>query len=1358
LGGLVQEIFKKEQIMYFFPSRVSRSISFHIGVFAVVSVAALTFAAAENAKDVSFAHTVASDQVGSSTTTLSMFAPPTNCPGAGSWSQQAHPLASDAAAGDEFGASVAIDGETAVVGAAFDDNAGGTNAGAAYVYVRSGTAWTEQQKLTANDGAASDFFGISVAIAGDRIVVGAEGDDNAGGTDAGAVYVFVRSGTVWTQEAKLTASDAAASDFFGSAVAMSPTTVIVGSAQDDNAGGTDAGAAYVFVHSGNPTVWSQQAKLVAADGAAGDQFGTSVATNSATAIVGAFHGDTAGGADAGAAYVFTNSGTAWSQQQKLTASDGAASDNFGNSVGISPNIVVVGAQNNDTVNGGNSGSAYVFTRSGTVWTEQQQLTASDGGPNDLFGSSVSLSFDTAIVGARFDNTATGSAYVFQQYGTFWDEEQKLTASDGSTNNLFGASVAIDNGTLIVGAYSDDTAAGADAGSSYIFIRDCVPTISSVPVMRSPGAAVSNSTIANVNDNGQAAGTLAVIVNGGASATQNGVTVNGISVSAAGVVTANVVAAAGSADASFTLTVTDNTGLSERATLPVIVLSQCPGTGTWNQQAHPTASDGAPGDELGYSVAISGETVIIGAIGDNSGAGSAYIFTRSGTVWTQQQKLTASDGAVGDRFGLSVSISGDTVVVGAYLNDPAGVMDAGSAYVFTRSGTVWTQQQKLSASDGAADDLFGFYVRLDGDTAIIGAPTDDTAAGTDAGSAYVFTRSGTVWTQQQKLTAADGAASDVFGYSVAISGDTVIVGAFNDDTPGGTDAGSAYVFTRSGTLWLQQQKLTASDGAAADAFGFSVAISGDTAMVGAYLADTPGVQNAGSAYVFTRTGSVWSQQQKLTASDGVNDRFGVSVGVSGDTAIVGAYQDDTPGGVDAGSAYVFTRSGVAWSQQQHLTAPDGAAGDEFGRSVATSNDTLIVGDHFADTAAGTNAGSAYILKKDCPPATPTNTPTITATSTPTNTATSTPTRTATSTPTATNTPTNTATSTPTSTATDTPTVTPTPTPTSSETPSISGTVTYGNAAAPPKFISNVTVTGAGSPTVMTTTAAPGATAGQYTLTGFGSGSYTVSLSKTTGQNSITSNDAARIAQHVAGISLLTSNNQKVSADVSGNGAVSSNDAAKIAQFVAGLNPLPTPNLTGTWQFYLSPGPTFPVGSSPTSRTYSSVTGGVTGEDYVGLLIGDVTGNWIATSARPVDSGPERNIAVNIPNIAAPAGTEIVIPVNIDGSADKGIISYEFDLRYDTSVIQPTASPVNMTGTASRGLLFVTNARQPGRLRVVVYGTLPIDENGVLLNLRFTAVGAPGWSSPLVLERITFNEGDPQVIAADGSIELTAATQD
>ncbi|MBK8430871.1 MAG: FG-GAP repeat protein [Chloroflexi bacterium] len=361
-----------------------------------------------------------------------------------------------------------------------------------------------------------------------------------------------------------------------------------------------------------------------------------------------------------------------------------------------------------------------------------------------------------------------------------------------------------------------------------------------------------------------------------------------------------------------------------------------------EQAKLTASDAAANDNFGVSVAVSGDTAVIGAYWDNNDggidSGSAYVFTRSGGVWSEQAKLTASDPAMNDFFGIAVAVSGDTAVIGAYLDDDGG-SDSGSAYVFTRTGGVWSQQAKLTASDAAAGDSFGWSVAISGDTAVIGAAMDNDG-GENSGSAYVFTRTEGVWSQQAKLTASDAAALDQFGIAVAVSGDTAVIGADGNDD-GGSNSGSAYVFTRMGVVWSQQAKLTANDPAMDDWFGSSVAVSGDTAVIGAY-GDDDGGSDSGSAYVFTRTGGVWSQQAKLTASDpAAGDWFGRSVAVSGDTAVIGARGDDD-GGDASGSAYVFTRTGGVWSEQAKLTASDAAANDNFGIAVAISGGTAIIG--------------------------------------------------------------------------------------------------------------------------------------------------------------------------------------------------------------------------------------------------------------------------------------------------------------------------------------------------------------------------------------------------------------------------------
>ena len=256
----------------------------------------------------------------------------------------------------------------------------------------------------------------------------------------------------------------------------------------------------------------------------------------------------------------------------------------------------------------------------------------------------------------------------------------------------------------------------------------------------------------------------------------------------------------------------------------------------NEEAKLIGSDAAEGDQFGSSVAISGDSVVVGSPYDDDGernSGSTYVFNRNGTTWTLQAKLTANDAAGFNLFGLSVAISDDTIVVGAQLDDNFG-SNSGSAYVFNRFGTSWSQQAKLTANDAAEEDQFGRSVAISGGSIVVGTPQDDDA-GNLSGSAYVFNRSGTTWTQQAKLTANDAAEEDQFGYSVAISGDSIVIGAIGNDDAGNL-SGSAYVFNRSGNTWPQQTKLTSNDAAEGDRFGYSVAISGDTIVVGARLDD------------------------------------------------------------------------------------------------------------------------------------------------------------------------------------------------------------------------------------------------------------------------------------------------------------------------------------------------------------------------------------------------------------------------------------------------------------------------------------------------------------------------------------------
>jgi len=381
----------------------------------------------------------------------------------------------------------------------------------------------------------------------------------------------------------------------------------------------------------------------------------------------------------------------------------------------------------------------------------------------------------------------------------------------------------------------------------------------------------------------------------------------------------------------------------------------------------TASDGTAEDAFGNAVSISGDYAIIGAAGNFVGAdrqGAAYIFVRSGNNWTQQAKLTASDGAANDAFGASVCINGDYATVGAPSDDIGVNTDQGSAYIFVRNGSTWTQQAKLTASDGAANDRFGDAVSISGNYTIVGAIFDDVGV-VDKGSAYIFVRSGTNWTVQAKLTDVDGGmAGDHFGNSVSISGDYVIIGAVLSDESGRANQGAAYIFARNGILWIRQARLIAPDGNTNDHFGESVSISGDYAIVGADQDQVGSNSFQGSAYIFIRNGSTWTQQTKLTASDATpNDQFGIAVSIDGDNAIVGARLANVGSNEAQGAAYIFSRSGTTWAQQSKFTASDGLAQDQFGAAVSISGDYAIVGAIFDQIGTFTYQGSAYIFRKN-----------------------------------------------------------------------------------------------------------------------------------------------------------------------------------------------------------------------------------------------------------------------------------------------------------------------------------------------------------------------------------------------------------
>ncbi|MDC3952562.1 FG-GAP repeat protein [Polyangium jinanense] len=380
---------------------------------------------------------------------------------------------------------------------------------------------------------------------------------------------------------------------------------------------------------------------------------------------------------------------------------------------------------------------------------------------------------------------------------------------------------------------------------------------------------------------------------------------------------------------------------------------------WNQGDKVMAPEGTNEAEFGVSVAIDGDTAIVGAPSDDGiaeHAGAAQIFVRKDGVWVPEQKLVASDAEATDAFGYSVAISGDIAIVGAPNGDDQAE-NAGAAYVFVREGGAWKEQQKLVSPKPEMIGSFGTSVAIVGTIALVGASRED-GVGFDSGAAYIFVRdaSGDMWGLQKVLLPADGTPSH-FGASVALSADAAVVGAPRDNAGMPVPVGAAYVFDRAEGAWPLEQILAADDAGEQDYFGISVAISGDTTLVGA-AGDDDVAEDGGAAYVFSRVDKLWSAPQKLVPSAVEKfGRFGMATSISGDVALVGTYLAG-PNVTGAGSAYVFVREDGVFAHDHRLLASDGVDGDFFGIAVAVSVDTVLIGAPGDDNDKGENAGSVY----------------------------------------------------------------------------------------------------------------------------------------------------------------------------------------------------------------------------------------------------------------------------------------------------------------------------------------------------------------------------------------------------------------
>ena len=876
--------------------------------------------------------------------------------------------------GDIFGFSVAISGDTIVVGApgeGLDEQGDRTFKGAGYVFTRPHGGWvssSDAARLTAPDAPPETWFGTSVAVSGDSVVVGAPGHRYRSWEEVPtAAYVFTKPNEGWTdtsEAAKLTAPDGSMDGKFGHSVAVSGDTVVVGAYLadgDDNE--EDFGKAYVFIKpSGGWTETSDSVELMAPDGAKGREFGWSVALSGDTLVVGApytgefidreIYREEDAAEDKtpylGSAYVYTKSDSGWedaSGPAKLTASNGIPWTQFGWSVSVSGDTVAVGAPGvrwslSDR-------GAYVFTRPSEGWrstSEQGSLPGLDG-MHSFYGSSISVSGDVIVIGASDDENENGpdagSAFLFTKPTDGWDSDSPLAdpatlrAFDGPAGDRFGHAVAVEGEVLVVGVPGNhDT----ERGRANVFIQR--------------GSDWDYSRILNAPDG----------VPGGRFGSSVALRDNTFVVGAPGRLGGDDPGAA------YVFIRPDDRWGSEYKV-------------TYNVKL--TMPDGAVDGRFGYSVAVHGDMVVVGA----PGADAAYVYTKPESGWTRAPtpaKLTVSGGAAGDLFGHAVSIIGDSIVVGAPGGDGAS-----AAYVFTKTGSAWADTSsatKLSPTDSAAGERFGHAVSARGDTIVVGAPGSESGVG--AGAAYVFTKSDTGWSETSdlvKLTAPDGVAGDLFGHAVSVSGEFIVVGAHGKDAEpvdgdvAETDeAGAVYAFRRPEGGWTSSsdaRKLTANGGGPGETFGYAVSVSGDTMAVGSpnavvleygYLRGA----HSGAVQVFTWPGLLWvdtPEAFKIRPPNAEQSRiFGVSLSADGNTAVVGTTpaegEEKSPG--RSAEAFVYTKRDGVWdtSTPTLLTLPDGGAYVPQTLAVSENGGTIVVGLSAGSSGPPSQSGAALVFAR------------------------------------------------------------------------------------------------------------------------------------------------------------------------------------------------------------------------------------------------------------------------------------------------------------------------------------------------------------------------------------------------------------
>ncbi len=957
------------------------------------------------------------------------------------WSEQQILTGSNGQNADGYGNSVYIEGDTAVVGGL----GGATSDRIGYVYTRTGGVWSEQQVLVSSDANLDRCN--SVALSGDSVVFG--------NTTANKAVVFVRESTIWTEQQIFAGNDTVIGDSFGVSVGINNDIIMVGASLDDD-DGSNSGSTYIFSRTGN--LWTQVVKLTASDAATNDNFGSAVGTDGITYLIGSrLDDDTV--SNSGSAYFYSSllddacicisklGGGQPGPQGPIGPIGLQGPQGFQGSTGDQGPQGLIGPQGFQGPTGlqGNQGNQGNQGPTGPQGLQGFQGLIGFQGPTGTFeqpdvlkreisgptGASGCISFDqnilpvecpSSVVIASNDvyclpaptegccyydvkvqieiDTGSGNLVICGSTGPtgpFTEIEKTRVHADDlnleglTTSHIFSVVPGPDQyvkikvetpgpqvledaclcitkvGGGLIGPQGFDGIQGPRGfqGSTGLSVEadilkrgitgtfdftnetdvvyeiDLVPSCtSSVTVFGETGdiycftAPDSGCCVYNL--------TSQIKLNGGAGSLYfqeaDGPTGPFVIVEKSRACADDL--------CNWSLTSQHTVCLESGDPSIYVKSTYCPDQFSQLVERILVGTDTVSGDGYGGSIDIYDNTIVVGAPQDDDGggqSGSAYVFVKSGTVWIQQQKLTASDAMASDRFGTTVAIFDNTIVVGAIFEEGIG-SNRGAAYVFTRNGSTWTEQQKLTAEGDSEDDAtFGKSVDIYDDTIVIGANSEDDV-GTNRGFVYVFTTTdGSTWTRQQRFTSSDIQDGDTFGNSVSIYSDTIVVGAnFEDEAD--SNAGAIYIYERGSTgFWTEQQKIIESTNSNSQ-LGISVSIYKDIIVAGAPNKSNSPLTSDGSVYVFTKGSTgFWTTQQKLEGSGNMNSGdFGGSVSVYCDTIAVGDRLHDGTPGVDSGAVYIFTRKDGVWTEKVKYETSDLAANDRLGTSVAVYQDIIATG--------------------------------------------------------------------------------------------------------------------------------------------------------------------------------------------------------------------------------------------------------------------------------------------------------------------------------------------------------------------------------------------------------------------------------